>query len=134
MSALSIFDNLVKKLQLSFSLLNRNNLSSNVVNLKDSSKNILQQAGGNINIVNATDERLSNEEYKIIHALYQRFIDNNRQPVRWKVADAHQEVGIVAGQYVGTINSSPYIRLDGNEYMLTNEGMRYMDNQSSDKN
>ena len=47
-----------------------------------------------------------------------------------KLEKVHKELEIKAGQYVGTLNSSKYVKLDGDEYYIKDDGIRYIENLS----
>ncbi len=43
---------------------------------------------------------------------------------------AYKELGITDGMYVGMLNDSKYVEVDGEFLKLTTEGIRYMDSQA----
>lgn len=123
----SFFDKLFGEIKTRFNFLNRNNSNSNKLLLDGSDENIVNQAGRDINIgVENNNENISNLETRILNKLYNEYRSTGRT-FRWNVVDAYRELEIEDGTYVGLIQDSEYITLDGEHLLITNAGIRYMD-------
>lgn len=71
---------------------------------------------------------LSDLEKRIMPHLYEEYERTKINP-RWRISDAYRELGVKEDSYVGTLNSSKYIQINGEEFQLTNEGIRLMDTE-----
>ncbi len=49
----------------------------------------------------------------------------------WNITKAFRQLGVLDGSYVGVLNDSRYIKLEGDAIFLTNNGIRYMDTRFS---
>ena len=127
---MNIFEKVIGELKLKFSFLNRRNSPSNRTTLKRSSGNTVQQAGRDLNINAGHSGAISDLERETLRRLYKEYRKTGKL-LRWKITDAYRELGITEGSYVGTLNDSKYIELDGEHLVLTNEGIRYMDGRFS---
>jgi len=128
---MSIFDSLFKKLEIKLNFLNRDKSPSNKANIKSSPGSLVHQASRDINITNSTkDDVISDLELRILQKLYKRYRKTKEFP-RWKATDAYKELDIPegVGKYVGMLNDSKYVDVDGDELVMTNNGIRYMDNK-----
>lgn len=118
---------------------------------KDFSTNKKYKTVGNINQEPRADEKynlgkisdisfftlkqntsVSNLEKRLLDKLYAKYqITGSRD--KWKATDAFKELGIKDGQDLSTVRDSKFIKieLDGTHecFVLTSEGIRYMDNQ-----
>ena len=74
---------------------------------------------------------ISELEGKILVKLYSEYRKSGKL-FRWKTTDAYKELGIVDGTYVGMLNDSKYIEIEGEDFVLTPDGIRYMDNLEPD--
>lgn len=123
--------NLFKKLlgNLNFNFLNRTNSLSNQnkVNVGRDGQVHVNQAGGDINYGAQQVEDISDIERRVLIGLYRQYREGGRRPVRWNARNTHQELGIVDGTYVGMLQNSRYVILDGEHYVITDDGIRYMD-------
>lgn len=74
----------------------------------------------------------SNLEDRLLKKLYAKYQKTGRRD-KWKAIDAFKELGIKNGQDLSTVHDSKFIKieLDGTHecFVLTSEGIRYMDNQ-----
>lgn len=128
---MSIFDKLLGKLSMSF--LNRQNSPSNKSSFKNSSANFVPQAGHDVNVnVGPGTDFISDLEKKILQKLYKHY-RSTKQLLRWPCTEAYKEFGITDGCYVGPLNDSKYLKLEGEYLILTNEGIRFMDTIYSQK-
>lgn len=71
---------------------------------------------------------LSDLEKRIMLHLYEEYERTKINPRRI-ILDAYRELGIKEGSYVGTLNSNKYIKTTGEEFQLTDEGIRLMDTE-----
>lgn len=123
----TLLEKLWDKMTVSFSFLNRTNSPSNKAVAKYSSVQSLQQAGRDINNVSApATDTLSDLEWRVLKYLYLEHRASRRMP-RWNIQAAYKELGVREGSYVGVLTDSSFVKLEGEELMLTNAGIRYMD-------
>ncbi len=125
---MNIFEKLVGEVKLISRFLNRSNSPSNKASLKSSTGNIVQQAGRDLNIGVGNNEFISNLEKRVMYRLYKKYLEENKL-FQWKFTDACGTLGIADGSYVGTLNDSKYVKLDGEYLVLTSDGIRYMDSR-----
>lgn len=78
------------------------------------------------------DGAISNLEKRLLDKLYAKYQMTGSRD-KWKATDAFKELGIKDGQDLSTVHDSKFIKieLDGTHecFVLTSEGVRYMDNQ-----
>lgn len=102
----------------------RDDLQYNLGKIRDLSFRILQDSSNSLQI--------SNLEKRVLERLYKTYKETG-QKVKWKATDAFRELNIKDGQDISTLHDSKYvsITLDGTYecFVITNEGIRYMDNQ-----
>ncbi|TSA44813.1 hypothetical protein D4R52_03625 [bacterium] len=80
-----------------------------------------------INVKDSTVS-VSDLEKKIMLYLYEVYY-RTKSNSRWKISDAYRELGVKEGTYVGVLNDSKYIKTSGEEFQLTDEGIRLMDTE-----
>lgn len=116
-------------LSISFNFLNRKNSPSNQNKVKvgRGAQAHVNQAARDINYGAQQAEDISDIERRVLTGLYKQYRQGGGRPVRWNARDAHQELNITDGTYVGMLQNSRYITLDGEHYMITDDGIRYMD-------
>ncbi len=71
-------------------------------------------------------ENLSKLENKILLYLYKNYKTENKN-LPLKITEVYKIFGIKDGEYAGTINSSRYIKTEGEYFLLTDDGIRLMD-------
>ncbi|PIT88273.1 MAG: hypothetical protein COU29_03330 [Candidatus Magasanikbacteria bacterium CG10_big_fil_rev_8_21_14_0_10_36_32] len=71
---------------------------------------------------------LSDLEKRIMIHLYEIYT-KTKMNSKWKISEAKQTLDIKEGEYMGTLNSSRYIRIIDDEFRLTNDGIRFMDSE-----
>lgn len=71
---------------------------------------------------------ISDLEKKVMLYLYEIY-KRTKSNSRWKILDAYRELGIKDGNYLGVLNNSKYIKTTGEEFQLTDEGIRLMDTE-----
>lgn len=96
--------------------------------IKDSIKSPVFQAGRDIIHItnNQKEEPISDLERRILKRLYAEYKKTGKR-LSWKTIDAHKELGVKDGDYVGILSNSPYIELVGEHYQIKDEGIRLMD-------
>ena len=77
---------------------------------------------GNSDLVSELEQRVLEKLYKEYKATGKLYC--------WKITEAYKELGITEGDYVGVLNDSRYISIDGDCLKLTTAGIRYMDSQA----
>jgi len=101
----------------------------NKANFSHSTVGNFQQAQ-NINneIRNFVDSRdhISDWEIKILRELYQQYKETGKRPLI-DIQVLHKKLGISEGDFMGTVNDSQLINIDGNYYTITGAGIRFMD-------
>jgi len=99
------------------------------------------RADGNYNLGKIKDitflhidntQNMSTIESKILEKLYKHYKETGEK-TKWKAVDAYQELNIKNGQDISPLHDSKFVEivLDGTHecFMITTEGIRYMDNQ-----
>ena len=76
-------------------------------------------------------EMISELEERVLEKLYKEY-KNSGKLFWWKITEAYKELGISDGMYVGMLNDSKYIEVDGEYLKLTTTGIRYMDSKSKE--
>lgn len=121
---MNIFEKLFGELKIKFSFLNRRNSPSSKASLKKSSAGNV--AGRDINIGNESNEDISEPERKILHKLYLKYKETGQRP-RLDLQTLHNEIGISEGDYIGPVNNSKFLKIDGSDYVIKDAGIRFMD-------
>ncbi len=73
-------------------------------------------------------DMVSELEQRVLEKLYAEY-KNSGKLYYWKITEAYKELDVTDGMYVGMLNESRYIELDGECLKLTTDGIRYMDSQ-----
>lgn len=75
---------------------------------------------------------ISELEKRVLEKLYSDYKETGAR-TKWKATDAYKELNIKDGTYIGLLNNSKFVSvvLDGTHecFMITDSGIRYMDNQ-----
>ena len=74
-------------------------------------------------------DMISELEQRVLNKLYAEYRSSGKLYC-WKITEAYKELGIAEGTYVGMLNDSRYIEIDGECLKLTTAGIRYMDSQA----
>jgi len=69
---------------------------------------------------------LSDTEKNVLMYLYDRYKDGKKN-LPQKIITVYKSLGIKNGEYVGTVANSRYIETRGEDFLLTNDGIRLMD-------
>lgn len=72
---------------------------------------------------------ISKLEQKIMEKLYKEY-KTSAKLYCWKITEAYKDLGVSDGDYVGMLNDSKYIIVEGDCFKLTTAGIRYMDSQA----
>lgn len=73
-----------------------------------------------------SEVHVSDLEIKILKELYSTYRESKKYP-RLPLREIHKKLGISEGDYVGTVNDSKFLKIDGNDYVITEAGIRFMD-------
>jgi len=123
---MNFIEKIFEKLTLKFSFLNRSNSPS--FKQKISSSHTGPVVEGDFNIHSGSEVKASDLEKMVLKVLHREFKHNGLNYLT--ISNLHKELEIKDGQYVGTLNSSKLITVDGNCYYINDDGIRYMDNLS----
>lgn len=88
----------------------------------------IQQADQiNNNIRNFVDSKkyISDIEIKILRKLYAKYKEEQYPKLNLRIL--HDELGLSAGSYVGPLNNSRFLKIEGNDYVIKDAGIRFMD-------
>jgi hypothetical protein len=78
----------------------------------------------------AKEYPVSDLEKKILKVLYNFHKNNSGASAKIKIVDVYKQLEIENGQWVGVLNDSHYLSVDGEYFSLTTDGLRYMDSMS----
>ncbi len=86
-----------------------------------------------INKINYTNtgNSISNLELKVLKILYIKY--KNREYPRNNIIKTYKELDIIDGTYVGTLNDSKYIKINGEDFLITSDGIRHMDSLTKEQ-
>lgn len=73
-----------------------------------------------------SDDDISELELKILKELYLVFKETKKYPYL-SLKDVHTKLGISEGDYIGPVNDSKFLKIDGNDYVMKEAGIRFMD-------
>lgn len=122
--------NLLEKIAniINMNFLNKKNSPSvkNRAEFKDSVVGSVQQAN-NINNIESSQNDISDLERKILYKLYKKYKEKGQYP-KLDIKILHSEINISDGDYVGTANDSKFFEVTGNDYIMKEVGIRFMDN------
>ena len=121
---MNLFEKILGELKLSLNFLNRNNSLNNKPKILNSTTGHI--AGRDINIIPTTTDELSDLEKKVLKILNREY--KSRGYPRCEIISVHTELEIPNGYYIGMLNDSPYLRIEGEFYVMENKGIRYMNN------
>jgi 3-methyladenine DNA glycosylase/8-oxoguanine DNA glycosylase len=75
-----------------------------------------------------SSDMVSELEQKVMKKLYKEYKTSGKLYC-WRITEAYKELGVSDGDYVGMLNDSKYVVIDGECLKLTTAGIRYMDSQ-----
>lgn len=128
MLKLNLLEKIVDKLNLKFVFSGTWRRMKNENKLMNSVVGAIQQAdqiNNNIRNFVSSDEYISDLEIKILHKLYTRYKEG--QYPRINLRTLHSELDITDGSYVGPLNKSKFFKINGNDYVIEDAGIRFMD-------
>lgn len=122
--------NFLKKIadEIRLSFLNRTDSPSYKQNIKKSEVNGDIVARDKVVNTNTSAIKLSNNEKRLLKLLYLLHKDNINP--RIKITEAHNELQIKDGTFVGDLNESKAVSIQGEFYVITTDGLRYIENLS----
>ncbi len=102
--------------------------TKNKAAVTDSTIESFQQAQQISNVQNyaTSADHVSDLEIKILRELYNTHKETGCFP-RINVHELHAKIGIKEGDYIGTVNDSEFIKIDSDDYVIREAGIRFMD-------
>lgn len=103
--------------------------TKNRAEVKSSTVGSIQQAHNINNDMRSfagSEDHVSDLEIKILKELYLAYRESKKYP-RLSLIEVHEKIGISEGDYIGTVNDSKLLKIDGNDYVITEAGIRFMD-------
>ena len=73
-----------------------------------------------------SEDHISDLEIRILRELYSMFKETRRYP-RIDLRALHEKLGISDGDYIGIVNDSKFLKIEGDDYVITEAGIRFMD-------
>jgi len=127
----NFLEKIVEKLSFGFNFSGRKNspTTKNRAEVKHSSVGSIQQAHSINNDMRSfagSDDHISDLEIRILKELYLAFKETKKYP-RLPLRGVHEKLGISDGDYIGTVNDSKFLRIDSNDYVIKEAGIRFMD-------
>ena len=131
MFKLNILEKIAEKLSIAFNFSGKTNSPStkNKSKVKNSTVGSIQQAHNINNEVKnfvGSEDYISDLEIKILRELYSVLKETGKRP-RLDLRVLHGKLDIVDGDYLGTVTDSKFLNIEGNNYVITQEGVRFMD-------
>ncbi|OGY88873.1 MAG: hypothetical protein A2677_02175 [Candidatus Komeilibacteria bacterium RIFCSPHIGHO2_01_FULL_52_14] len=96
--------------------------------IRNSTVGSVQQANNISNEIknfSGSEEHISDLEIKILRKLYAKY--KKGQYPRLDLRTLHGELGIPDGSYVGPLNDSRFLKIEGSDYVIKDAGIRFMD-------
>lgn len=128
MFKLNFLEKIAEKFNLKFDFSGERRRIKNQNKLMNSVVGTIQQAdqiNNNIRNFAGSDEHISDLEIKSLRRLYARY--KKGQYPRMDLRALHGELGISDGDYVGPVNNSKFLKIEGNDYVIEDAGIRFMD-------
>ncbi len=127
----NLLEKLVEKVSATFNFFGKKNSSvtKNRAEVSNSTVGSIQQAHSINNDMRSfagSDDHVSELELKILKELYLAFKETRKYP-RLPLKDVHEKLGISDGDYIGPVNDSKFLKIDGNDYVIKEVGIRFMD-------
>ena len=101
---------------------NRNELTNSMVGSIQQANNINNE----IRNFSGSEDHISDLEIKILRKLYSKFKETGRYPIL-NLRILHKEIGVSEGHYIGLVNNSKFLKIEGNDYVIKDIGIRFMD-------
>lgn len=124
----NFLEKIADKLNLKFDFSGERRRTKNKNKLINSTVGTIQQADQINNSIRnfvGSDEHISDLEIKILRKLYAKYKEG--QYPRLDLRKLHSELGITDGSYVGPLNDSRFLKIEGNDYVIKDAGIRFMD-------
>jgi len=128
MFKINLLEKIADKFNLKFDFSGERRRVKNENKLKNSVVGTIQQAdriNNEIRNFAGSEDNISDLEIKILRKLYARYKEG--QYPRLDLQTLNREIGISDGQYVGPLNNSKFLKVEGNDYVIEDAGIRFMD-------
>lgn len=125
----NFLEKIVDKLNLKFDFSGERRRVKNKNKLVNSAVGTIQQAdriNNNIRNFVGSEDYISDLEINILRKLYAKYKEKGQYP-RLNLRTLHGEIGISEGDYVGPVNDSRFLKIEGNDYVIKDAGIRFMD-------
>src|SRR3989344_3726555 len=131
MFKINILEKIAEKLGITFNFSGRRNspTTKNRTEVSNSTVGSIQQAQSINNDMRSfagSDDHVSELDLKILTELYLAFKETRKYP-RLPLKDVHEKLGISEGDYIGPVNDSKFLKIDSNDYVIKEAGIRFMD-------
>jgi len=131
MFKINILEKIAEKLSVAFKFSGKRNspTTRNRADVTNSTVGSIQQAQNINNDMRSfagSEAHVSDLEIKILKELYLVYRGSKRYP-RLPLREIHEKLGVSEGDYIGTINDSKFLKIDSNDYVITEAGIRFMD-------
>lgn len=131
MIKLNFLEKIAEKLGITLNFSGRKNspVTKNKASIHHSTVGSIQQANNISNEIRnfvGSEDYISDLEIKILRELYLALKETGRYP-RLDLRSMHTKLGVKDGDYIGTVNDSKFLKIDGNDYVITEAGIRFMD-------
>ena len=131
MFKINILEKIAEKLSVAFNFSGKKNspTTKNRAEVVHSTAGNIQQAHSINNDMRSfagSDDHVSELELKILKELYLAFKETKKYP-RLPLKDVHKKLGISDGDYIGPVNDSKFLKIDGDDYVTKEIGIRFMD-------
>lgn len=131
MFKVNILEKIAEKLSVTFSFSGKKNSPTTKYRAEVTNSTVgnIQQAQSINNDMRSfagSEEHVSDLELKILKELYLAFKETKKYP-RLSLKDVHEKLGVSEGDYIGPVNDSKFLKIDGNNYVITEAGIRFMD-------
>ena len=124
----NLLEKIAEKFNLKFDFSGERRRVKNQNKLKNSTVGTIQQAdriNNEIRNFAGSEDNISDLEIKTLRKLYTKY--KNGEYPRLDLRKLNEELGISDGQYVGPLNNSKFLKIEGNDYLIEDAGIRFMD-------
>ena len=127
----NILEKIAEKFNLVFNFFVKKNspTTKNNSEVNNSSVGNIQQAqhiSNDMRSFTGSESYISDIELRILKELYLSFRETKKYP-HLPLGEVHEKLNISDGDYIGTVNNSEFIKIDGNDYVIKESGIRFMD-------
>ncbi len=123
-----LLEKIAEKFNLKFDFSGERRRVKNQNKLRNSTVGTIQQADRINNEVKnfaGLEDNISDLEIKILRKLYAKYKKGEYPSL--DLRKMNEELGISDGQYVGPLNNSKFLKIEGNNYIIEDAGIRFMD-------